>query len=68
MTDLLHILANNRSGCKGVCWDNQRSKWSAEITCEGKKYHLGRFEELSAAAEAYADKAKELFGQFARVA
>jgi len=43
---------NNTSGVMGVCWDNGRNKWAAAIMVNGKTIHLGRFDDLAAAAVA----------------
>jgi len=59
---------NNSSGVKGVYWDATRGKWVAEIRCGNIRHRLGRFDELEVAALAYAAKARELFGEFARTA
>lgn len=61
----------NRRGTskyKGVCFDKNRGKWSAHISFQRKHLALGRFETEEMAAKAYADKAVELFGEFARSA
>ena len=50
---------------KGVCWDKSRNKWRANVGYNGKKIHLGRFENELESAKAYDDKAKELFGEYA---
>lgn len=42
----------NKSGVTGVCWNPIRRKWSAQIKVRGKKYHLGLFDQLMAAAAA----------------
>ncbi|MDD3545497.1 MAG: HNH endonuclease [Kiritimatiellae bacterium] len=41
--------------------------WRAQVTCNGKKYHVGHFATEELAAEAYNQKSEELFGVFARV-
>jgi len=48
---------NNKSGVMGVYWNKCKSKWSAEIQCNGKKIHLGYFtsKDDAAAARAAAD-------------
>lgn len=47
-----NISKSNKSGFKGICWDKSRNKWSADITFKGKRYHLGRFSNLSDAITA----------------
>jgi hypothetical protein len=60
------IAKNNRSGVKGVCWRRDIGKWSAQIRKDGKLKHIGLFATIDEAATAYEEKAKELFGEFAR--
>jgi len=43
---------NNTSGVAGVTWHKQRGKWCAQAFMDGKHYHLGLFEELTAAETA----------------
>jgi len=50
---------------KGVCWDERRGKWLAQISKEGVHRHLGRFDDEIDAAEAYDNAARELFGEHA---
>ena len=38
--------SNNHSGYKGVYWDKNRKKWVADITSQGKRIRLGRFDNL----------------------
>ena len=52
---------------KGVCWNEERGKWLAQINCGGVHYHLGRFDEETDAADAYDEAAARLFGEFARL-
>jgi HNH endonuclease/AP2 domain len=59
---------NNTSSHKGVSWDRLHKKWCALIQQQGVRYRLGYFDDPEDAAAAYAAKAKELFGEFARVA
>lgn len=54
----------NKSGFKGVSWAKDRGKWVAQIF-KGRAIRLGAFDTPEAAARAYAQKAKELFGEFA---
>lgn len=57
---------DNISGYKGVTWDKDLKKWRARITYNSKLLHLGSFGTPQEAHEAYCNKAKELFGEFAR--
>jgi len=50
---------------KGVNLAKGRKKWRAQICCNGRKIHLGYFDDEKAAAMAYDAKAKELFGDYA---
>ena len=44
---------NNKSGYMGVCWSKASDKWKAQIRVGGVKTHLGLFNILEDAAEAY---------------
>ncbi|HSV13807.1 MAG TPA: AP2 domain-containing protein, partial [Tepidisphaeraceae bacterium] len=52
---------------KGVSWDRKREKWVAQIVKDKQHHHLGRFGDELAAAEAYDEAARELFGEHARL-
>lgn len=52
---------------KGVCWCNRSCKWRSYIVIHGKQTHIGYFSEEEDAVKAYDAKAKELFGEFARL-
>lgn len=56
---------DNVSGYKGVRWNVPAKKWQARIQCEGRSYHLGIFNKIEEAVNAYNTKAHELFGEFA---
>lgn len=60
--------SNNRSGFKGVCFHKATGKWSAELTCGGRRMYLGLFATAREAHRAYLAKAKEAFSGFARAA
>ena len=51
---------NNTSGHTGVCWHKTRKKWSAYITINGKKRHLGWFNTLEEAIAARKKAEQEL--------
>ncbi len=59
------VLANNTSGFKGVFF--HRGKWVAAIKQKDRRVHIGCFDTREGAAAAYAAKARELFGDFARL-
>ena len=58
---------NNTSGFKGVWWQKQAQRWRADIVVDGRKVHIGYFEDKVAAALAYDAAARQFFGEFARV-
>ena len=51
---------------KGVSRAEKKRKWSAQITHYGRTRRLGYFEDEIAAAQAYDEAARELFGEHAR--
>lgn len=55
----------NVSGYKGVIAVNK--KWRALIVIDGKTIHIGYYETPEEAHAAYVAKAKELFGDYAKV-
>lgn len=52
---------------KGVCWHKQHKKWVVQIMSNRKCIYLEYFNNEIDAAKAYDKKAKELFGEFARL-
>jgi hypothetical protein len=52
---------------KGVYFYKAGHTWRAEIQCDHERHFLGDFEIEEDAAHAYDKKAKELFGEFARL-
>ena len=58
--------STNRSGKKGVSWNESRQKWRADIQHNGRHIWLGRFDTSEAAHAAYCKAARELFGEFAQ--
>ena len=60
-------LKGKTSKYKGVYWEEARRKWRVRIMLNGKRYHLGHFDDEKDAAQSYNTKARELFGEFARL-
>lgn len=58
---------NNTSGYKGVYWCSEKSKFRAALRINGKKVHAGYALTAQEAARMYDAKAREIFGDFARV-
>lgn len=58
---------NNVAGLKGVQRVQQSNRWRARITFDGRTHNLGCFDVPEDAARAYDSKAREVFGDFARV-
>lgn len=57
--------SKNTSGYKGVTRVN--GKWKAGIKAMGKSVYIGAFDKKDDAARAYNEKAKEFFGEFAKL-
>ena len=51
--------SDNPSGVIGVCWDASRRKWLAQICTAGVRKHLGRFDSLDAARQAYLEAKRQ---------
>jgi len=50
---------------KGVCWKSGEGTWAANIMKDGVARRLGRFDDEIAAAQAYDEAARELYGPLA---
>ena len=59
------VRGKKSSQCKGVSYCKRDKRWAAYITYRKKHIFIGRFDDEQAAAKAYDEKAKELFGQYA---
>lgn len=57
----------NSCGFKGVFFLKQTGKWRAAIGLHNKHFYIGSFSTKEDAAKAYDKKAKELFGEFAKL-
>jgi hypothetical protein len=58
---------NASSIYKGVSYIKKLNKWESYSGLEGKKIHIGNHDVEIDAALAYDKKARELFGEFARL-
>lgn len=58
------IQSNNISGYKGVSWSKDKKKWRSQIVFRQKAIHLGYYDDIRIAANAYNKKARELFAEF----
>lgn len=58
---------NNKSGYKGVSFDKQYQKWSADIYINYKRIKLGRFDTKEEAAKVYAEASERHHKDFGRV-
>lgn|SRR5574337_13974 len=50
---------------KGVTWAKTSNKWRARIVIDGTELHLGVFETIEEAHQAYVNAANQYFGAFA---
>ena len=55
---------SNKSGYKGVSWNEKKRKWISRVTFNGKVYQSGSYKTPKEAYQAYLSKAKELHGEF----
>ena len=58
---------HGESPYRGVHWNRDSMKWCARIGYCSRNYHLGLYEDEKEAAKAYDAKARELFGEYARL-
>ena len=61
------ISRNNTSGFRGVHFRKSLNKWGVVISKDKKRHYLGTYKTAEEAARAYDAKAKELYGQKARL-
>ncbi|MCQ4648928.1 HNH endonuclease [Blautia marasmi] len=61
------IRCDNTSGYKGVSLIKKTGKYRAYINKDGKRIELGVYPNAELAAKVYNQKARELFGEYARI-
>lgn len=55
------LRCTNKSGHKGIYWDKDTKKWRAALTIQGKRYQLGRYNELKDAIQARKEAEEQYF-------
>lgn len=58
---------NNKSGYKGVSWDNTNRAWICQIRVNKRSKFLGYFKDAQEAGKAYDVAAEKYFGKFAKL-
>jgi hypothetical protein len=58
------LKSNNTSGTKGVSFDKAVQKYKVSISFEGKRIHLGYYDDIKEATKIRRQAAKELYGEF----
>lgn len=61
------IRGDNTSGYKGVCWDNERQKWLAQVSLKGKTKYIGRYTTAQEASDAYQKFCQEYYSKSATI-
>jgi hypothetical protein len=63
------VQSTSTSGYKGVTWHSGRrvNKWIAQISFNGRRIHLGSFDDIHVAAHEYNKAAVKYHGEFARL-
>lgn len=65
MRNRTRLNKNNKSGFKGVSWQEDHSAWRATVMFNRKQYFGGFYDTVKEAAKGYNQLAKKLFGEFA---
>lgn len=58
--------STNKSGYKGVCWHKRQKKWQVSIRYDGKPHHIGYFDNVLDASNAYIIASNTFHGEFSR--
>lgn len=61
----MSLMSTNTSGVTGVSFYKNENKWSAEIYCNNKHIHLGRFISFEDAVKARLEAEVKYYGEFA---
>jgi hypothetical protein len=61
------VVSYGTSRYKGVAFDKKNENWESYIGYQGKKIHLGKFDNEIDAARRYNEEALKLFGEFSMV-
>jgi hypothetical protein len=60
------VRRDNKSGLRGVWWNEKRKKWEVRIKAEGKFLYLGRFSNFNDASSVRISAEIQYFGEFRR--
>lgn len=60
-----HKRTESQSKYKGLCRPKNRNKWQVQVYVNGKKHHVGMFDDEIEAAKAYDAAARQYYGEFA---
>lgn len=63
----MSVSGKGTSKYKGVSWNKAAGKWTAYISVENKKVHIGCFDSEDEAAIAYNERDSKEYGKFARL-
>lgn len=58
------LQSNNKSGATGVNWDKTQNKWRVQIGINGKRKHLGMFDNFDDAVKARKEAEDKYFGEW----
>lgn len=58
------LMATNKSGATGVCWNKNSKRWVAQINFKGERYFLGQYLEKEDAIKARKEAEEKLYKPF----
>lgn len=61
------VKSSSSSGYKNVQWDSETQKWRVRVRVDGKRYHIGRFQDVNEARLAANDFMIKNHKEFARI-